>query len=196
MTTLTWTDVETITRGQLGRTISSVCPFCSNLRKRHNQKKKVFAVKLVDPDFAIFNCAHCGESGYVHPERSAQVIDLTERKRLREQAEQRERAHNERRTASALELWDQRKPFRGSPAETYLRDTRAIGDWLDAFDLDESLGYHPSCPFGDQRLPCMVALVRGVQSDAPQAIHRTALTEASPPQYRPIVTRARRWRGH
>jgi Toprim domain len=28
----------------------------------------------------------------------------------------------------------------------------------------------------------MVALVRGVQSDAPQAVHRTALTDTSPPQ--------------
>lgn len=183
MTTLTWADVETITGGQLGRTVRSVCPFCSYLRKRHNQKKNVFAVKLVDPDFAVFTCHHCGESGYVHPDRkSAWVIDLTERKRLREQAEQRERAYNEKRTASALELWDQRKPFRGSPAETYLRDTRQIGEWLEAFDLDESLGFHPSCPFGDQRLPCMVALVRGVQSDLPQAIHRTALAETSPPQ--------------
>jgi hypothetical protein len=86
MTTLTWTDVETITRGQLGRTVASTCPFCSHLRKRLNQKKKVFAVKLVDPDFAISNCA--GESGYVHPERSARVVDLAERKRLREEAEQ------------------------------------------------------------------------------------------------------------
>jgi hypothetical protein len=138
---------------------------------------------MVDPGFAIYNCHHCGESGYVHPKRSSsQIVDLAERKRLREQAEQRERAYTERRTASALELWDQRKPFRGSPAETYLRDTRAIGGWLEAFDLDESLGFHPACPFGNERLPCMVALVRGVQGDAPQAIHRTALTDTSPPQ--------------
>jgi hypothetical protein len=99
MTRLTWADIEHITQGQLGRNIISTCPFCSSSRKRHNQKKKIFAVKLVDPDFAIFHCAHCGEGGYVHPERTAQVIDLAERQKRREDAERRERAYNQQRTA-------------------------------------------------------------------------------------------------
>jgi len=41
----------------------------------------------------------------------------------------------------ALSIWNERMPFRGSPAETYLRVTRRIGDWLDGFDhIDEALG--------------------------------------------------------
>ena len=73
-------------------------------------------------------------------------------------------------------------PFRGSPAETYLRVTRKIGDWLDGFDhIDEALGFHSACPFEAGRQPCMVALVRNIFSDEPQGIHRTAFKlEPSP----------------
>src|SRR5262249_44390415 len=140
-----------------------------------NQRKPVFAVRLKEPDFAIFNCAHCGESGYVHPDRQSQVVDLVEAKRRRDEADRRERDDKRQRPATALKLGDQRKPFTGSAAETYLRDSRGIGDWLEAFDLDQSLGFHPACPFGNEQLPCMVALVRNIESDEPQAVHRTAL---------------------
>jgi putative DNA primase/helicase len=172
---LTWADVARMTHGQLGRTVRTPCPWCSHTRRTINQRKPVLAVKLKEPDFAMYYCAHCGESGYVHPERSSQVIDLAQRKRLRAEADKREQDDRQRRTAFALQLWNERQPFRGSAAETYLRDTRRIGDWLEAFDLDESLGFHPACTFGDERLPCMVALVRNIQTDEPQAIHRTAL---------------------
>ena len=103
------------------------------------------------------------------------MIDPAERRRRQAEADRREREDKQRRTESALTLWNERRPFRGSPAETYLRITRGIGDWLDAFDLDESLGFHSSCPFGHERLPCMVALVRNIETDEPQAVHRTAL---------------------
>jgi transposase-like protein len=114
---LAWADVERITHGQLGRTISTVCPFCSHTRRTANQRKAVFAIKLKAPDFAIYNCAHCGESGYVHSERSSRVVDLGKRQRQRV-------------TAYALQLWNERQAFRGSPAETYLRETRRIGSSL------------------------------------------------------------------
>jgi Toprim domain len=176
-----WADVERITQGQLGRNFHSVCPFCSHTRRVINQRRPVFAVKLKEPDFAIYNCAHCGESGYVHPDTS-RVIDLGQRKQLRADADRREREDKQQRTAYALQLWGERQLFRGSRAETYLRDTRNIGDWLEAFDLDESLGFHPSCPFGNERLPCMLGLVRNIESDKPQAVHRTALTTDPKPQ--------------
>jgi Toprim domain len=179
---LAWSEVERITHGQLGRTVRTPCPFCSNTRRTGNQRKPVFAVKLKEPDFAIYNCAHCGESGYVHPDRSSRVIDLAERKRQREQAEGREREDKQQRTASALQIWNERQAFVGSAAETYLRLTRGIGDWVEAFDLDESLGFHPACPFGNERLPCMVALVRNIESDEPQGVHRTALTAGPLPE--------------
>jgi hypothetical protein len=173
---LTWSDVERITGGKLGRNVCAPCPFCSHSRRQANQRKRVFAVKLKEPDFAIYNCAHCGESGYVHPDRpSPHVVDLAEIKRRRTEADRKEAEDKQQRTEAALKLWNERKPFLGSPAETYLRDTRGIGDWLEAFDLDESLGFHPACPFGGEQLPCMLALVRNIESDQPQAVHRTAV---------------------
>jgi Toprim domain len=181
MNALAWDDVQRLTQGRIGRTVCAPCPFCSHSRRTTNRRKRVFAIKLKDPDFAVFNCVHCHESGYVHPDRS-HVIDLTERKRLRAQADRREREDRQRRTVTALQLWNERKSFFGSPAETYLRDTRALGDWLDAFNLDQSIGFHPSCPFGKEQLPCMVALVRNIETDEPQAIHRTALKLGPKPE--------------
>jgi putative DNA primase/helicase len=122
-----------------------------------------------------------GASGYVHPDTPS-TTDPTEWKRRRAEADRREQDDKRRRTGSALAIWKERKPFRGSPAERYLRTTRRIGDWLDGFDrIDEARAYHPACPFEAGRLPCMVALVRNIQTDEPQGIHRTALKlEPSP----------------
>jgi hypothetical protein len=39
----------------------------------------------------------------------------------------------------------------------------------------EVIRFHPSCIFVDERFPAMVALVRNIATDAPLAIHRTAL---------------------
>jgi hypothetical protein len=144
--TLAWDDVQAITKGHIGRTIRTPCPFCSSSRRAVHRRLKVFAVQLKEPGFAVFNCVHCGASGSVHPERSAHVVDLVEQRVLRAQADRRDREDKERRTASALELWGERRAFRGSLAEVYLRESRAIGDWLDTFDLEESLGFHPNCP--------------------------------------------------
>ena len=91
--TLAWGDVERITQGRIGRTVTATCPFCSHFRKRHNQRKKTFAVKIKDDGFAIFNCVHCGESGYVHDGATASnVIDLAERKRRQDLSAKREAA--------------------------------------------------------------------------------------------------------
>lgn len=174
MTGLSWTDVEHITHGELGRTIQSICPFCSSTRSRAGQRKPVFAVKLQEPDFAIFNCVHCGEHGYVHPDTPSR-LDPAEYKRRRDRAQRQELDDRQRRIASALALWNECAQFRGSPAESYLRDTRGIGAWINTFDLDHVFRYHPSCQFGGLRLPCLVALVRDITSDAPVAIHRTTL---------------------
>jgi hypothetical protein len=172
---LSWHDVERITRGRLGMT-RSTCPFCSESRgTTASRRAKVFAVTLKDPDFAIFNCVHCGESGYVHPDAPAKIIDFAEHHKRRVEAKRREQEDEQNRIGFALRIWDECLPLHGSPAEVYLRDTRGIGDWLDAFDVNETLAFHPECPFDGTRLPCMVALVRDVWTDAKKAIHRTAL---------------------
>ena len=76
------------------------------------------------------------------------------------------------RTALALQIWREAGPPAGTPVKAYLaRRGLAVPE-----DAAEVLRYHPSCPFAGQRVPAMVALVRNVVTDAPQAVHRTALS--------------------
>jgi hypothetical protein len=41
---------------------------------------------------------------------------------------------------------------------------------------DRVLRFHPSCPFGAEHHPAMIALVRCIAGDKPQGVQRTALT--------------------
>jgi hypothetical protein len=127
---LTWNEIEDITRGRFGET-SAVCPFCSaGRRTAEKRKRKVLSVKLLKPDFAVFHFNHCEAGGYCRPNRASRpVIDLAEQRRRREQARRHTEAEKQDRTRRALELWDESLPFRGSPAELYLRRSRYIGDW-------------------------------------------------------------------
>ena len=71
----------------------------------------------------------------------------------------------------------------GVSAGCPLCHTREIGDWLETFpQLDQVFRYHSNCPFGDERLPCMLALVRGIKTNAPVAVHRTALRLGKRPE--------------
>jgi hypothetical protein len=69
----------------------------------------------------------------------------------------------------ALAIWSEAIPIRGTPAETYLASRGLSYDGA-------ALRWHPRCPFGrGMRVGCMVALVRNIVTDEPQAIHRTAI---------------------
>jgi len=171
---ISWETVEEVTRGHLGR-VMTTCPLCSEHRRAHNRRSKVLAVNLIEPEFAVYFCNHCGESGFVHPDKPSRPINPIERQCLLDEAMRHAEESKSARMRSALAIWNDAQLFRGSPADDYLRHTRRIGDWLDVFQLDSVFHYHPSCPFGDERLPCLVALVRDIKTDAPAAIHRTAL---------------------
>jgi hypothetical protein len=173
---LTWSDIENITGGRFGRTMA-VCPLCSaNRRTAQKRQSKVLAVELIEADFAVFFCNHCEASGYCRPDRTPRVIDLIEQQKRRNAAQLHAEAEKARRSQQALTLWSEALPFQNSPADHYLRHIRHIGDWLDTFNFGDVIRFHPSCPFGNERLPCMIALVRDIKTDAPVAIHRTALT--------------------
>jgi putative DNA primase/helicase len=75
----------------------------------------------------------------------------------------------EGRTASALRIWREAMPITGTLAERYLQGRKL------PLDVD-GLRFHPYCPFGSDRLPCVVALYRDIITNEPKAIHRTALT--------------------
>jgi Toprim domain len=184
MTAISWDHIEAITQGQLGRHMA-ICPECSPLRrtpqKRHS---KVLAVTLHEPEFAVFYCNHCGANGYCHPDRPTRVVvDIAEQQRRRAEADRHAAAERQQRTNAARAIWREAQPFRGSPAEVYLADTRGIGEYLDTFgDLHHVFRFDPSCIFGDERRPCLIAAVRDIKTNAGVAIHRTALTADNPPQ--------------
>jgi CHC2 zinc finger/Toprim domain len=86
------------------------------------------------------------------------------------------RQDNDARTLKlALALWQAAKPITGTPVIHYLAEVRGID--VDVLPTDVPLRFHPRCPFGTgQRLPCLIALYRDVESDEPAGIHRIALT--------------------
>jgi putative DNA primase/helicase len=79
-------------------------------------------------------------------------------------------AESLRKTALGIEIWSDGRDPRGSPVEWHLCSR---GLKLPAGD---ALRWHPDCPFGTSRSGCMIALVRNIITNEPQAIHRTALT--------------------
>lgn len=72
----------------------------------------------------------------------------------------------------AMDLFDTAQPLRGSLAEKYLA---SLG--LTAPDAaHEVLRFHPSCPFGEFNLPCLVGYVQDGLTNEPAGVHLTALS--------------------
>jgi putative DNA primase/helicase len=178
-----WPTIEYITHGRVGRTMAT-CPLCSADRRTPQKRtSKVLAVNLIEPEFAVYYCNHCGENGHAHPDKPSRAIDPAEQKIRREQASKHAEAKKQKRSEQARKLWDEGQPCRGSPIEDYLYYTRSVGEWLDSFAfLDQVFRFHPDCPFGGERHACMLALVRDIKTDKPIAIHRTALTKDAHPR--------------
>jgi hypothetical protein len=73
----------------------------------------------------------------------------------------------------ALRLWEEGHGIEGTLAEHYLRQVRGL-------ELPDDLSrrvlrFHPACWFDGVKHPCLVALWRSIDRDAPSAITRTAL---------------------
>jgi len=78
--------------------------------------------------------------------------------------------------ARAHELWAEAKPIAGTLAERYLTETRKLDLAILPDGVSEVLRFHPRCPFGaNNRVPCLIALMRNPLSGAPVGLHRTAL---------------------
>ena len=74
----------------------------------------------------------------------------------------------------ASELWQEAVPIVDTAAMRYLA-TRGIVALPVGVD-GAVLRFHPACPFGDVRLPCMLAIMHDIRNNEPRAIYRTALT--------------------
>jgi putative DNA primase/helicase len=180
---ISWEAIQRITQGRLGRAMAT-CPLCSESRRTPQKRQsKVLAVTLFDPEFAVYYCNHCEAQGHCRPDFPSPVVDLAEQQRRRDEATRIAETEKQERTRRALAIYDEGNGYRGSPAEDYLYHTREIGHWLETFPhLDQVFRYHSNCPFGDERLPCMLALVRGIKTNAPVAVHRTALRLGKRPE--------------
>jgi CHC2 zinc finger/Toprim domain len=86
-------------------------------------------------------------------------------------------ADDERKIDYALTHWHDAQPITGTIAEQYLSETRGIDIGRLPADVSQSLRFHPRCVFGQERLPCLLALMRDPIDDAPVGIHRIALAQ-------------------
>jgi Toprim domain len=117
--------IAQITGGRLG-TFDVPCPFCGPLRHAAiRQRRKVMRIWRIDPDFATYHCARCGEHGYARDERGPRP-DPAAIARAQAEAAARERISAAERLGKARWLWSLRRPVAGTKAERYLREARGI----------------------------------------------------------------------
>ena len=74
--------------------------------------------------------------------------------------------------ALAMAIWSESRDPRGTLGEAYLKSR---GLELPSEAANEAIRFHPACPFGSERFPAMICLVRNIVTNEPQGIHRTAL---------------------
>jgi putative DNA primase/helicase len=72
----------------------------------------------------------------------------------------------------AMSIWHEGVSPRGTIVEAYLKSRRLE---LPFEAANEAVRFHTTCPFGRERFPAMVCLVRNVITNEPQGVHRTAL---------------------
>jgi len=118
--------IDSLTSGRLGQH-DVPCPLCGpTKRARVNQRRKVLRIWRLDPGFAGYHCARCGEKGSSR-DRNASPPDPVALQRAQAEAIERERVAAGERLAKAAWLWSQRLAISGTDAETYLRETRGYG---------------------------------------------------------------------
>lgn len=121
------------------------CPICGPLRRTlAKQRKPVLRIWYLDPAFASFCCARCGEHGYVRDVSTSRRLDPAQIERAKAEAERRKRETAEDRQKKAAWLWSQRRPIIDTMAEGYLQTRGITCPW------PQTLGFLPArgdyCP--------------------------------------------------
>jgi hypothetical protein len=142
--------IDRLTGGRLGEH-DIPCPWCGPEKSAHGQRRKVLRVWRIEPGFAGYYCARCGEHGHVR-DRQASSPDPVKLAKAKAEAAEHARVAKAERLAKARWLWSQRQPIAGSIAETYLRGKRGIGCPLPA-----TLGFLPA---RGEHGPAMIAALR------------------------------------
>lgn len=177
-TALKLDEVDRLTGRRIG-TFDCPCPFCGpDRRSPVNRRRPVLRLWRVDPGFATFHCARCGEQGYARDGSTLRrPPDPAALARARAEAAERERVSSADRLMKARWLWSQRQPIAGTIAETYLREARRYGGPLPA-----TLGFLPA---RGKHGPAMIAAfgigrepepgVLAIDDAAVQGVHLTRL---------------------
>ena len=151
-----------------GAPLDVPCPMCGPEKSAAGRRKPVLRVWRIDAHFATYFCARCGRAGYAGDGAAG---DFETRRRAVEANDRRQQEDDAKRTQRALAIWAETRHPLGTPVVTYL-ESRGL---LLPDDEGRALRFHPRCPFGDRRLPAMVALVRDIRTNKPLGIHRTPL---------------------
>jgi hypothetical protein len=137
-----------LTGGRLG-TFDLPCPECGPLkRSARNQRRPVLRVYRIEPSFAGYHCARCGEKGAAL-DRNGTPPDPIKLARARAEAAERDRTLRAGRLSKARWLWSVRMPPVGTIVEAYLREARGYGGRLPA-----TLGFVPA---RGEHQPAMIA---------------------------------------
>jgi putative DNA primase/helicase len=86
-------------------------------------------------------------------------------------------ADHEQKIDYALSHWHKAVPIAGTLAERYLSETRGIDTGRLPANASNTLRFHPNCVFGQERLPCLLALMHDPIDHTPVGIQRIALTQ-------------------
>jgi hypothetical protein len=98
------------------------CPLCGPAKREpHKRKKPTLRIWLVDPDYASYVCARCGEEGYARRGKPDRPIDRAELARRKREAELHQADANATRRRKAAWLWSEARTASGTIAGSYLR---------------------------------------------------------------------------
>jgi Toprim domain len=166
--------IEQLTNGRLG--VHDVpCPLCGPFKSHRGQRRDVLRVWRVEPGFATFHCARCGEAGYVR-DCHAPEPDPACLARAKADAAEHARIHAAERLRLARWLWSQRLHPQGTIVATYLQ-RRAINCPIPGTIgfLPASRDYPPAMitAFGMARETCDGGVT--IRDDAVRGVHLTRL---------------------
>lgn len=156
-------DIRNLVGNRLG-VHDVACPECGpQCKSPVNRKRRVLRVWWEEAGFARFKCARCDLQGHA---REGQAPRQDAPRPLPARHDPPDDAD---RTDRAIAIWKETVPLVGTPAQPYLASRGVPYD-------GHALRWHPSCPFGKGvRVGCMIGLVRNIITNAPHAIHRTAI---------------------
>ena len=174
---------------RIGRDLIGPCPACGGTDR--------FSVT---PAKRLWHCRRCAKGGDViglvqhldggnlldavqtlsgerpRRQRSGQeaLAQIMVRERQRQEDGEQAKRETEIKTKYALRIWEEGTCIWDTPAQAYLA-SRRCGDMFPP-DRDASFRFHQRCVFGEETHPCLLTLLRNIETNEPQAVHRTALT--------------------